>query len=171
MLPGIISGVSVGGIINALLPKIIIQVSYIILLGYVGYSLVKKLLFLRSQEDEKLKKVETETEMVKLEKLEIAPQINEVSQEKDENAIKLNETPLDFEKEKIKKEYGLESKEEKLARIIEYESTNFQWSKLALNWGMIIALIVLGLMRGSGTDSIIGVVKCSSMDWVLFGIL
>ena len=58
MLPGIISGVSVGGIINALLPKIIVQVSYIILLGYVGFSLIRKLLDLREKETKALKEAE-----------------------------------------------------------------------------------------------------------------
>lgn len=78
---------------------------------------------------------------------------------------------MNSEEKAIRDEFGLPSKEEKLEQMIAYESSNLQWSKLALNWGILIALIVLGLMRGSGTDSIIGVIRCSKMDWILFAIL
>mmetsp|Transcript_8356 Transcript_8356/g.13969 ORF Transcript_8356/g.13969 Transcript_8356/m.13969 type:complete len:115 (-) Transcript_8356:841-1185(-) len=36
MLPGIISGVSFGVILNILMPSLIIQICYIIILGYLG---------------------------------------------------------------------------------------------------------------------------------------
>lgn len=40
MLPAIISGVSVGGIINKILPGLVVRISYTVLLLYTGCSLV-----------------------------------------------------------------------------------------------------------------------------------
>lgn len=51
------------------------------------------------------------------------------------------------------------------------ESTNFQWNKLLLNWGMIIVLTVISLLKGSGDNSPIGVTRCSGLDWALFALL
>jgi uncharacterized membrane protein YfcA len=59
----------------------------------------------------------------------------------------------------------------KLAKIIAYESTNFQWQKLAHNWLLILALTIISVLKGSGTDSLIGVKKCDKIDWTLFAIL
>ena len=59
-------------------------------------------------------------------------------------------------------------KEKILAKIIKNESTNFQWSKLALNYGMLAIMIILQLLRGPGSEpSIIGVSRCDALDWVL----
>jgi uncharacterized membrane protein YfcA len=59
-----------------------------------------------------------------------------------------------------------------VAKIIERESTNLQWDKLALNFGMLLILFVLTLLRGPGDEpSLIGVVRCDPMDWVLFSVL
>lgn len=67
----------------------------------------------------------------------------------------------------------IQSKENKdLAEIIAYESTNLQWTKLILNWGLILILTVFSLMKGSGAEiSIIGVMRCDGLDWALFAIL
>lgn len=55
MLPAIISGVSVGGVINKLLPGLIINVSYIVLLAFLLFTLSKKLMQIRAAETEKFK--------------------------------------------------------------------------------------------------------------------
>lgn len=55
-----------------------------------------------------------------------------------------------------------------LAKIIKQESTNFQWSKLALNYGMLAIMVILQLLRGPGSEpSIIDVNRCDKLDWVL----
>ena len=58
-----------------------------------------------------------------------------------------------------------------LIKIIEAESTNFQWKKLGLNILNIFTLVVISLLRGPGDDSIIGVKRCDGIDWLLFCIL
>lgn len=60
-----------------------------------------------------------------------------------------------------------------MKKIIDAESTPFQWTKLALNWGLIIILIVFTLFKGgsSPNDSLLGIVKCGKEDWVIFGVL
>jgi len=63
------------------------------------------------------------------------------------------------------------SNPERLREIIREESTNFQWLKLSHNWIIILVLTVIQLLKGSGNDSLIGVVRCDSIDWVLFSVL
>ena len=59
-----------------------------------------------------------------------------------------------------------------LAYFKKKESTNFQWDKLALNWGMLLALFIISFIRGNGREpSIIGVERCTGVDWVLFWLL
>ena len=59
-----------------------------------------------------------------------------------------------------------------LKKIIDYESTNFQWQKLALNWGMVLILVAISLLRGSGdVRSIANVTRCDKEDWYFFGAL
>jgi hypothetical protein len=59
-----------------------------------------------------------------------------------------------------------------LKKLVEYESTNFQWQKLALNWGMVLVLILISILRGSGEGlSMIDVARCDKTDWFLFGAL
>jgi len=36
---------------------------------------------------------------------------------------------------------------------------------------MVIVMTTLALLRGSGKDSIIDVMRCDSIDWTLFGLL
>jgi len=52
--------------------------------------------------------------------------------------------------------------------IVKNESTNLQWLKLSLNWGMVLILTACLLLRGSGETSIIGVKRCDPLDWILF---
>lgn len=49
----------------------------------------------------------------------------------------------------------------------------FQWSKLALNWGIICFLIFISLLKGGNSpqDSLLGIVKCDKDDWIIFGVL
>jgi len=58
MLPGIISGVSVGGIIHRLLPALIINISYIVLLAFLLSTLFKKFMAIRAAENKKMKEAE-----------------------------------------------------------------------------------------------------------------
>lgn len=62
---------------------------------------------------------------------------------------------------------------DKLKAIIAYESTNLQWSRLALNWGLIVVLIILSILKGGDKkeDSILGILKCDAVDWTLFVVL
>lgn len=36
----------------------------------------------------------------------------------------------------------------KLKKLIDYESSNWQWDKLAMTWGLILILTLISLMRG-----------------------
>ena len=58
-----------------------------------------------------------------------------------------------------------------LKAIIAYESTNLQYQKLLHNWLLIAALTVISILKGPGEDSVIGTVRCTGQDWVLFCIL
>jgi len=62
-------------------------------------------------------------------------------------------------------------REAALEKFIEKESTNFQWAKLGLNWGMILILIVISILRGSGDNSPVGIMRCDKSDWKLYGLL
>ena len=55
-----------------------------------------------------------------------------------------------------------------LKAIIAYDSTNFQWQKLAHNWSLIALLTIITLLKGPGDDSIIGTVRCTGQDWGIF---
>ena len=48
-----------------------------------------------------------------------------------------------------------------------------QWPKLGLNCVVITLLIVISLLRGGKQpeDSVVGTVRCSALDWGLFGAL
>jgi len=62
MLPAIISGVSVGGIVHKLLPALLINVCYILLLAFLLSTLFKKFLAIRAAETEKINnKIEANT--------------------------------------------------------------------------------------------------------------
>ena len=56
---------------------------------------------------------------------------------------------------------------EEIRKIIEAESTNFQWSKLALHYGMLALMVILGILRGPGVKpSLIGVERCQPLDYI-----
>lgn len=61
----------------------------------------------------------------------------------------------------------------RLQEIIEAESTNFQWTKLFLNYSLIIILCLISFMRGATKpeDSLLNLKKCDGLDWGLFAIL
>mgnify|MGYP006105654035 CR=1 FL=1 len=54
MLPGIISGVSFGGIVHKLAPALIINICYIVLLAFLLSTLFKKFMAIRDVETEKI---------------------------------------------------------------------------------------------------------------------
>jgi hypothetical protein len=59
-----------------------------------------------------------------------------------------------------------------LQKIIDYESTNLQWAKVVLNWGLIVFLIIIKMFQGGKKEkSVIGVLRCEGLDWGLFVIL
>ena len=59
-----------------------------------------------------------------------------------------------------------EEQNEELAKIIANESTNLQWKKLALNYGMLLIMIFCMLLRGPASHpSIIGVERCDVLDF------
>lgn len=70
-------------------------------------------------------------------------------------------------------EKNQDSKKLKLHEIIERESTNIQPAKLALNWSLIIILLFMSLMKGSSNrdTSLLKIVKCETVDWILFAVL
>lgn len=59
-----------------------------------------------------------------------------------------------------------------LEKLILAESTNFQWLKIFLNFAMIIILFLIALFRGTrNKKSLVGVIRCTDIDFGLFGIL
>jgi len=96
-------------------------------------------------------------------KADIAINLKKVEENKiEENGVENQADGSEDEKKKIM-----------LNQIIEYESTNFQWQKVFLNWGLIAMLILVSLMKGGSTeaDSLLGIVKCHHVDWILFILL
>lgn len=81
------------------------------------------------------------------------------------------------EHEEPKQEAGTGQKREvdqaKIDKIVEYESSNLQWSKLAVIWGLIISLTVIALLRGKSdrSQSLLKLGVCDGLDWGLFAIL
>lgn len=57
--------------------------------------------------------------------------------------------------------------------IIKSESTNFQWGKLSMNFGILILMIISKLVRGpgGGEQSAIGLDICDGLSWVAFAVL
>lgn len=168
MLPMIISGVSFGIILNIMMPELVISALYATLLTYFGFGLFNKGLDLYRKETEQ--RVERRLELVKM--------ASSVS--KEGGAAELRRQPdfvqvspdVEAAAPKEEKQTTLE-KETKLQKLIEAESTNFQWKKLGLNWCMIIMLTVVSLLRGSGNplESLIGTSRCDDTDWILFMLL
>lgn len=61
---------------------------------------------------------------------------------------------------------------EDLDEIIRSESTHCQWKNILMNFLMIIVLFLVNLFRGGKSKlSVIGVKRCTDVDWGLFGIL
>ena len=60
-----------------------------------------------------------------------------------------------------------------LEKIHRRESTNFQWGKLGMNYGMLAIMIVSQVVRGpgSGVKSVVGVEFCHTASWITFAIL
>ena len=56
---------------------------------------------------------------------------------------------------------------------IKRESTNFQWPKLGMNFGMLIFMVLTKLVRGpgGGEESIFGLDICDPISWVAYGSL
>ena len=63
--------------------------------------------------------------------------------------------------------------EEELDKIIAKESTNLQWAKLALNFGMLVLMVVCMILRGPGRGrpSVIGVHHCEAGDFIFLAII
>lgn len=63
--------------------------------------------------------------------------------------------------------------QEKLAKVISRESTNFQWVKLAMNYGMLAFMILTKLVRGpgGGKESMFGLEICDTLAWVAYAAL
>ena len=57
--------------------------------------------------------------------------------------------------------------------IIKSESTNFQWVKLSMNFGILILMIISKLARGpgGGEQSAFGLDICDGLSWVAFAVL
>lgn len=55
--------------------------------------------------------------------------------------------------------------------LIVNESTNFQWTKLAMNMGILLIMVLSKLVRGpgGGTESVFGLDICDTVSWVAFG--
>lgn len=61
---------------------------------------------------------------------------------------------------------------EQLESIKAKENTNFQWTKLAMNYGILIVMTVIKLIRGpgAGQESLLGITICSWQSWLAFAI-
>lgn len=56
----------------------------------------------------------------------------------------------------------------KLKTIVEQEKSHAQWAKQAMNFTLLIALIIMNLLIGSkSAPSIIGLAKCSPWYWII----
>jgi len=59
--------------------------------------------------------------------------------------------------------------QKELEKIIEGESTNLQWKKLGLSWGLMIIMTVVSILRGSSKEtSLLESERCDVIDWSLF---
>ena len=63
MLPLIISGVSIGVILNMIIPQLVVIIFYIVFLGFIGSQLLQRAIAIYKKESEALLKVGGETEM------------------------------------------------------------------------------------------------------------
>ena len=101
--------------------------------------------------------------------MENTPERRQEGESSHDHNLDLRSLPISLQSTQIIQDKPEHSK--RLLEIIEAESTNLQWRKLALNWGMIVVLMVISLMRGSSNrpeDSLIGTVRCDTVDWSLF---
>ena len=60
----------------------------------------------------------------------------------------------------------------RLAYLIKCEDTNFQWSRLAMNYGMLLVMVLIKLFRGpgGGKESVVGLQICDAWAWIAFAI-
>ena len=71
----------------------------------------------------------------------------------------------------FRRQWTSDATSEDLKAVIKKESTNLNY-KFGLNIVMIIALILVQVLRGSGSEpSVIGATRCTPIDWVLFASL
>ena len=95
------------------------------------------------------------------------PMIND---DQKEDQIEIEEK----QEKSIEKSLDDTEREKQLTKLIESESTNFQWSKLSINFGMLAIMTIIQLLRGPDSKpSIIGVNRCDNLDFILqtnFGI-
>lgn len=60
-----------------------------------------------------------------------------------------------------------------LEKVIERESTNLQWPKLAMNLGMLVFMFLSKVIRGpgGGEESSFGVKICDPVAWTAFAVM
>ena len=66
-----------------------------------------------------------------------------------------------------------QKKNERLDMVIDRDSTNFQWVKLILNFGMLAFMILTKLIRGpgGGQESLFGLDICDNEAWAAYAAL
>ena len=81
--------------------------------------------------------------------------------------------PVKFQRRNtiFRRQWTSDATSENLKAVIKRESTNLNY-KLGLNVVMISTLILVQVLRGSGSEpSVIGATRCTPIDWVLFASL
>ena len=104
-------------------------------------------------------------------------QSRNLAQTRDEGTVNLpppvsDDTKKNEEQKTEEQKSGSKDKEisPELQKIIKRESTHYQWSKLSMNFGMLLVMVLTKLIRGpgAGKESIFGLEICSPVSWVAF---
>lgn len=174
MLPSIVVGVTLGAIVFKTFPSIILAGLLVVVIALLFVTTTKKWCGIIKNErekygplcgnkkDESMEMKETNINDQNEDEDEDLPKDREIENDKDSS--EKAKSPIlirDISIEEIVEADPEPERNEELEQIIKDESTNFQWSKLALNYGMLIIMIILQLFRGPGiTPSMIGISRC-----------
>ena len=173
MLPSIVLGVIAGGIVNSVFPSIYLAVGLVLLLVFIITSTWRKLCLIQDKEAASHGPL-----CGCCSKKEEAAQPTGINEEppagsaSDAPSVEPKQVELASNEKAGAAESDGKALSESLERIIAAESTNLQWKKLALNYGMLVIMIVCMLLRGPASKpSMIGVERCDALDFIFLGIV
>ncbi|CDW79605.1 UNKNOWN [Stylonychia lemnae] len=181
MLPTVMMGSLTGVFLNIILPAIVLQLILTALLVFLGIqSLMKGKDMYKKEtikfEQESLKKKNLENSLTQVKNDESQHLLSRHQQQDNQAQTSsqykaVNNFEIEAGTPQISQREGLDYNSlecKRLEHIIEKEKTHFQWDKHFTCISIFLILLSTNLLRGNKSlESIVGIDRCSSLDWIV----